>query len=103
MWKLVILDSAERVRFHWLETSYLLGLLPLHVATAWLLPFALPNLMFLPLMLISVYSAVGVSYAWVLCHLNFAMLTSGPLSSTTAALFNSSARQSSEYLKKKCT
>ncbi len=53
-----------------LELSYLAGFLPLEVA-CWLLTAFLPRLTFAPLIVRSVYSAVGLIYCWLLAIWRF--------------------------------
>ena len=47
-----------------LEEAYLASLWLVEIVTTGFLPFALPGLPFLPLMLISVWSAIGLLYGW---------------------------------------
>jgi alpha-1,3-glucosyltransferase len=49
------------------ERLYLWGLVPLELATSWVLPHLLgERLPFLPLMLVSLYCSLGMLYAWAL-------------------------------------
>ncbi|XP_076794299.1 dolichyl pyrophosphate Glc1Man9GlcNAc2 alpha-1,3-glucosyltransferase isoform X2 [Arvicanthis niloticus] len=60
------LFRKEKPLFNWIETVYLLGLGPLEVCCEFLFPFTSWNLKypFIPLLLTSVYCAVGITYAW---------------------------------------
>ncbi|XP_052014412.1 probable dolichyl pyrophosphate Glc1Man9GlcNAc2 alpha-1,3-glucosyltransferase isoform X2 [Apodemus sylvaticus] len=60
------LFRKEKPLFNWMETVYLLGLGPLEVCCEFLFPFTSWKLKFpfIPLLLTSVYCAVGITYAW---------------------------------------
>lgn len=68
----------EKPLFNWMETVYLLGLAPLEVCCEFVFPFTSWRLKypFIPLLLTSVYCAVGVTYAWF--RLYVSMLTGPP-------------------------
>ncbi|XP_005379878.1 PREDICTED: probable dolichyl pyrophosphate Glc1Man9GlcNAc2 alpha-1,3-glucosyltransferase isoform X2 [Chinchilla lanigera] len=74
---LMTLFRKEKPLFNWMETFYLLGLAPLEVCCEFVFPFTSWRLKypFAPLLLTSVYCAVGVAYAWF--RLYVSMLT-GP-------------------------
>jgi len=53
-------------QFHGIEKLYLFGIIFVECYSEFLHYSVLPHLSFLPLMLISFYTAIGVSYAWIL-------------------------------------
>lgn len=63
-------NSSARVVWHSFSILvYLFGLAPLYLLTQCLLPYALPSMVFLPLLLTSTYTAVGCVYGWRLCYI----------------------------------
>ncbi|XP_063549488.1 dolichyl pyrophosphate Glc1Man9GlcNAc2 alpha-1,3-glucosyltransferase isoform X4 [Gorilla gorilla gorilla] len=60
------LFRKEKPLFSWMETFYLLGLGPLEVCCEFVFPFTSWKVKypFIPLLLTSVYCAVGITYAW---------------------------------------
>ncbi|EHB01276.1 Putative dolichyl pyrophosphate Glc1Man9GlcNAc2 alpha-1,3-glucosyltransferase [Heterocephalus glaber] len=79
---LMTLFRKEKPLFNWMETFYLLGLGPLEVCCEFVFPFTSWKLTypFIPLLLTSVYCAVGVIYAWF--RLYVSMLTGPPVGKT---------------------
>jgi hypothetical protein len=61
----VLFQSPVPWRLRRIECVYLIGFVPLHVVSAWLAPWLLPRMLFLPLVMTSVYCACGVAYVWV--------------------------------------
>lgn len=76
------LFRKEKPLFNWMETFYLLGLGPLEVFCEFLFPFTSWKLKFpfIPLLLTSVYCAVGIIYAWFKLYVS--VLTDPPVSKT---------------------
>ncbi|XP_077723321.1 dolichyl pyrophosphate Glc1Man9GlcNAc2 alpha-1,3-glucosyltransferase isoform X4 [Canis aureus] len=72
----------EKTLFNWMETFYLLGLAPLEIFCEFVFPFTSWKLKypFIPLLLTSVYCAVGITYAWF--RLYVSVLTDPPVSKT---------------------
>lgn len=72
----------EKPLFNWLETFYLLGLGPLEVFCEFVFPFTSWKLKypFIPLLLTSVYCAVGITYAWFKLYVS--VLTDPPSGKT---------------------
>ncbi|XP_060627205.2 dolichyl pyrophosphate Glc1Man9GlcNAc2 alpha-1,3-glucosyltransferase isoform X1 [Anolis sagrei] len=66
------LFRKEGPLLNWLETLYLLGLLPLEIFCEIVFPFTawMSKFPFLPLMLISVYCALGIMYAWLKLYIS---------------------------------
>ncbi|XP_012791189.2 probable dolichyl pyrophosphate Glc1Man9GlcNAc2 alpha-1,3-glucosyltransferase isoform X1 [Sorex araneus] len=66
------LFRKEKPLFNWMETVYLLGLGPLEVFCEFVFPFTSWKLRwpFLPLLLTSVYCAVGVTYSWLRLYMS---------------------------------
>nr|XP_020666608.1 probable dolichyl pyrophosphate Glc1Man9GlcNAc2 alpha-1,3-glucosyltransferase [Pogona vitticeps] len=60
---------------NWLETIYLTGLIPLEIFCEIVFPFTawMPKFPFLPLMLTSVYCALGIMYAWLKLYVSVFM------------------------------
>ncbi|ELK00400.1 Putative dolichyl pyrophosphate Glc1Man9GlcNAc2 alpha-1,3-glucosyltransferase [Pteropus alecto] len=79
---LKILFRKEKPLFNWMETFYLLGLGPLEVFCEFVFPFTSWKLKysFIPLLLTSVYCAVGITYAWFKLYVS--VLTDPPVSKT---------------------
>ncbi|KAM6172763.1 dolichyl pyrophosphate Glc1Man9GlcNAc2 alpha-1,3-glucosyltransferase isoform 10-T10 [Erethizon dorsatum] len=79
---LMMLFRKEKPLFNWMETFYLLGLAPLEVCCEFVFPFTSWRLKypFIPLLMTSVYCAVGVTYAWF--RLYVSMLTGPPVGKT---------------------
>ncbi|XP_065793151.1 dolichyl pyrophosphate Glc1Man9GlcNAc2 alpha-1,3-glucosyltransferase isoform X3 [Muntiacus reevesi] len=76
------LFRKEKPLFNWMETFYLLGLGPLEVFCEFVFPFTSWNLKypFVPLLLTSVYCAVGITYAWFKLYVS--VLTGPPVGKT---------------------
>uniref|UniRef100_A0A8C2R927 Alpha-1,3-glucosyltransferase n=1 Tax=Capra hircus TaxID=9925 RepID=A0A8C2R927_CAPHI len=76
------LFRKEKPLFTWMETFYLLGLGPLEVFCEFVFPFTSWNLKypFIPLLLTSVYCAVGITYAWLKLYVS--VLTDPPVGKT---------------------
>lgn len=73
------LFRKEKPLFNWMETVYLLGLGPLEAFCEFVFPFTSWKLKlpFLPLLLTSVYCALGITYAWL--RLSVSALTLPPM------------------------
>ncbi|KAI8909663.1 glycosyl transferase [Gorgonomyces haynaldii] len=65
----LIENQLGTLKLMWIERLYLLGFVPLFLVTEVLLPLYLPQLAFLPLMLTSVYCALGVVSSWLRFYL----------------------------------
>ncbi|XP_072650890.1 dolichyl pyrophosphate Glc1Man9GlcNAc2 alpha-1,3-glucosyltransferase isoform X9 [Canis lupus baileyi] len=76
------LFRKEKTLFNWMETFYLLGLAPLEIFCEFVFPFTSWKLKypFIPLLLTSVYCAVGITYAWF--RLYVSVLTDPPVGKT---------------------
>lgn len=62
----VSISEKGRIDVGWICKSYLLGLVAVEIWGQFLHPYILGNkLPFLPLMLVSVYSAFGIMYSWI--------------------------------------
>ncbi|XP_045149020.1 probable dolichyl pyrophosphate Glc1Man9GlcNAc2 alpha-1,3-glucosyltransferase [Echinops telfairi] len=63
---LKMLFRKEKPLFNWMEKVYLLGLGPLEICCEFIFPLTAwrPQYPFIPLLLTSVYCAVGITYAW---------------------------------------
>ncbi|KAM8923357.1 dolichyl pyrophosphate Glc1Man9GlcNAc2 alpha-1,3-glucosyltransferase isoform 3-T3 [Lycaon pictus] len=72
----------DKTLFNWMETFYLLGLAPLEIFCEFVFPFTSWKLKypFIPLLLTSVYCAVGITYAWF--RLYVSVLTDPPVGKT---------------------
>lgn len=63
---LMSISEKQRLDLGWISKSYLVGLVVIELWGQLLHPFILGNkLPFLPLMLVSVYSAFGIMYSWI--------------------------------------
>ncbi|KAM8923361.1 dolichyl pyrophosphate Glc1Man9GlcNAc2 alpha-1,3-glucosyltransferase isoform 7-T7 [Lycaon pictus] len=76
------LFRKDKTLFNWMETFYLLGLAPLEIFCEFVFPFTSWKLKypFIPLLLTSVYCAVGITYAWF--RLYVSVLTDPPVGKT---------------------
>ncbi|XP_062052755.1 probable dolichyl pyrophosphate Glc1Man9GlcNAc2 alpha-1,3-glucosyltransferase isoform X4 [Lepus europaeus] len=76
------LFRKEKPLFNWMETFYLLGLGPLEICCEFLFPFTSWKLKypFIPLLLTSVYCAVGITYSWLKLYVS--VLTGPPVGKT---------------------
>ncbi|XP_075402460.1 dolichyl pyrophosphate Glc1Man9GlcNAc2 alpha-1,3-glucosyltransferase isoform X3 [Tenrec ecaudatus] len=69
---LKMLFRNEKPLFNWMEKVYLLGLGPLEICCELIFPLTSwqPRYPFTPLLLTSVYCAVGIAYAWFRLHVS---------------------------------